>query len=119
MKFGILGPECPDGDIHYDDAAAGNKYAGDVMKVLYNHADWEAFLEIAPDDFHGGKEVFYNLAQATCSILNFSPKWGAEAMPQVLKELWKMPEPWEQDNVAGFLLFCSEKVFYLFGQVGF
>ena len=80
------------------------------MKVIHNHADWDAFAEMPPEDFHGGKEVFYTLAQATCSIVNYSAKWGAEALPEVLLELFKTPEPWEQDNVAGFLLFCSERV---------
>ena len=80
------------------------------MKVIHNHADWDAFSEMAPDDFHGGKEVFYTLAQATCCIVNYSAKWGAEALPEVLLELFKTPEPWQPDNIAGFLLFCSEKV---------
>ena len=80
------------------------------MKVIHNHADWDAFTETSPIDFHDGKGVFYTLAQATCSIVNYSAEWGAEALPDVLLELFKTPEPWEQDNVAGFLLFCSERV---------
>ena len=104
------GPACPDGVSHYDDLSGGNKYAGDLMKEIYNHADWDAFSETAAEDFHSGKEAFYSLAQATCSIVNYSAKWGKEALPEVLLELFRTPDPWQQDNVAGFLLFCSERV---------
>ena len=33
-----------------------------------------------------------------------------ETMPAVLDNLFQTPEPWKRDNIAGLLLFCSEKV---------
>lgn len=57
-----------------------------------------------------GKAMFYTLAQAICSCVNANKKWRTEHVNRVLDELFKVPRPWRRDNVAGFLLFCSEKV---------
>ena len=56
--------------------------------------------------------MFYTLAQAVCSCINVASNqfWRQEMLHQVLDELFRLPQIWKKDNVAGFLLFCSEKV---------
>ena len=56
--------------------------------------------------------MFYTLAQAVCSCINVANNqfWRQEMLHRVLDELFRLPQIWKKDNVAGFLLFCSEKV---------
>jgi hypothetical protein len=50
------------------------------------------------------------MAQAICCIVSAKPEWKENYMADVLDELFMTPEAWNGDNVAGFLLFCSERV---------
>ena len=56
--------------------------------------------------------MFYTLAQAICSCINITQNqsWRREMLHKVLDKLFNIPFSWKRDNVAGFLLFCSEKV---------
>ena len=57
-----------------------------------------------------GKEMFYTLAQAVCSCMTAVPAWKETMMASMLDSLFNIPASWKRENVAGFLLFCSEKV---------
>ncbi len=54
--------------------------------------------------------MFYTLAQAVCSCMTAVKMWKEELLVPVLDQLFRTPSPWKRENVAGFLLFCSEKV---------
>ena len=56
--------------------------------------------------------MFYTLSQAICSCTMAVDSWKKEMMNQVLEQLIQIPSTWKKDNVAGFLLFCSEKVIW-------
>jgi hypothetical protein len=57
-----------------------------------------------------GKDLFFGLAQALCSCLNSNQKWRDSMLVTVLDQLFLMPKAWPIENIAGFLLFCSEPV---------
>lgn len=108
--FLLFGPTCDDNVSHYEALGLVNRSQRIVMEELNNHADWSRFEDSNPEDFHEGKAMFYTLAQAICSCVNANKKWRTEHVNRVLDELFKVPRPWRRDNVAGFLLFCSEKL---------
>ncbi|TRY63560.1 hypothetical protein TCAL_08697 [Tigriopus californicus] len=108
--FLLFGPTCDDNVSHYEALGLVNRSQRVVMEELNNHADWSRFEDSNPEDFHEGKAMFYTLAQAICSCVNANKKWRTEHVNRVLDELFKVPRPWRRDNVAGFLLFCSEKL---------
>ncbi len=37
-------------------------------------------------------------------------QWKEEFLVPVLDKLFDIPRSWKRENIAGFLLFCSEKV---------
>jgi len=105
----MFGPPCQDNMGHHEDLPeALNDSQKLMLNELNNHADWGAFTESTADDFHEGKEMFYTLAQAVCSCLSASAKWKQETCYRLLEELFVTPRGWMAENVAGFLLFCSE-----------
>ena len=53
--------------------------------------------------------MFYTLAQAVCSCLSIT-RWKQNLLCDVLDAMFRIPRPWKRENVAGFLLFCSEEV---------
>ena len=58
-----------------------------------------------------GKKMFFCMAQAICCCLNSRRhQWKNQMLVQVLDSLFHVPRPWPLENVAGFLLFCSEPV---------
>ena len=80
------------------------------MSTMYNHADWDLFSTNSPDGFHDGRTMYYTLAQAICCTMTTHPQWQVNYLTDVLDHLFWTPTQWKRDNVAGFLLFCSEKV---------
>ncbi len=54
--------------------------------------------------------MFYTLAQAVCSCMTAVSWWKEQMLVSVLDQLFCVPSPWRRENVAGFLLFCSEKL---------
>jgi len=106
-----FGPPCPDGNSHVYEPDSVCDGCCKVMKELHNHADWDRFAEYSPEDFHDGKEMFYSLAQAICSCMSAVNHWAENMLAKVLDELFiNSQRLWKRENVAGFLLFCSEKV---------
>ncbi len=108
--FLLFGPSCADGQSHHDNQPGLWEGFRLIMNDLDNHADWDAFVDNSADDFHEGKEMFYTLAQAVCSCMTAVRPWKEECLVPVLDHLFCIPRPWKRENVAGFLLFCSEKV---------
>ena len=108
----MFGPPCPDNQQHY--AHLDDEKLTQTQKVilneLNNHTEWESFTESVTEDFHEGKDMFYSLAQAICSCLSASLKWKREKVCDVLEAMFTTPSQWKRENVAGFLLFCSEGV---------
>ena len=54
--------------------------------------------------------MFYTLAQAVCSCMTAVPAWREAKMSGMLDSLFNIPASWKRENIAGFLLFCSEKL---------
>lgn len=104
----MFGPPCQDAQDHYDQPESLTQNKTMILTELNNHTDWERFVENVPEDFYEGKEMFYSLAQAICSCLSASGSWKADSASQVLEEMFTIPHKWKRENVAGFLLFCSE-----------
>lgn len=104
----LFGPACQDSLTHYDQPSGLTVTQKKVLTELNNHTDWDAFVYTSPIDFREGKEMFYTLAQAICSCLTASPQWKDEMVCDVIDHMFTLPEVWRRDNVAGFLLFCSE-----------
>jgi len=104
----MFGPACQDSQDHYDHPETLTQGKAIILTELNNHTDWERFVDNVPEDFHEGKEMFYTLAQAICSCLSACGKWKKEAASQVLEEMFAIPQRWKRENIAGFLLFCSE-----------
>jgi len=112
LFYMAFGPACPDGD-HLEDPDTVCVGCLKLMGELNNHADWTRFASETPVDFHEGKEMFYNLAQAVCCCMTAVKAWAERSMVDVLDGLFSSFEQgrvWKRENVAGFLLFCSEKL---------
>ena len=56
-KLSITGPSCHDGQSHFDNPNFINEDQRIVMNELNNHADWDAFVDSSPDDFHEARVV--------------------------------------------------------------
>ena len=54
--------------------------------------------------------MFFNLAQAICSCASYCETWKEEMVTDVLNAMFQIPTVWNRDNIAGFLLFCSENL---------
>lgn len=105
-----FGYACDDGNDHYDDSASLSFYQRAILEDIHNHTDWDCFGEYVPEDFHDGKKMFLTIAQAICSCMLHDPSWKNEMLSPVLNEIFKIPSPWRHENIASFLLFCSESV---------
>ena len=105
-----FGYPCSDALTHYDNASDLNFYQRAILEDLHNHTDWECFTEAAPADFHEGKQMFLPLAQAICCCMTQNQDWKTQLLNPILDEMFQIPSTWMRENVAGFLLFCSEQV---------
>jgi len=112
----MFGPPCQDAQDHYDHPESLNPNQTKILMELNNHTDWERFADNVPEDFYEGKEMFYTLAQALCSCLSAGSNWKNKFASQVLEEMFCIPQKWKRENVAGFLLFCSEGLILHFIQ---
>jgi hypothetical protein len=54
--------------------------------------------------------MFFCMAQAVCCCLASTSKWRDNYLVAVLDQMFLTPRPWPLENIAGFLLFCSESV---------
>ena len=54
--------------------------------------------------------MFFNLAQAVCSCASYCETWKEDMVTDVLNAMFQLPTVWNRDNIAGFLLFCSENL---------
>lgn len=111
ILLSMFGPICEDTDDHYGGEDLTMILSFDQMHILEelnNHTDWELVTEIAPEDFHEGKKMFFTLAQAICSCMSYSNFWKEEMSSIVLDIMFRTPTLWMRENIAGFLLFCSE-----------
>lgn len=104
----MFGPACQDAQDHYDQPESLSPSKIMLLAELNNHTDWERFAESIPEDFYEGKEMFYSLAQAVCSCISASSEWKDQHVNNVLHEMFSIPLKWKRENIAGFLLFCSE-----------
>lgn len=104
----MFGPSCQDAHDHYDQPESLTLNQTMILKELNNHTDWDRFVDNVPEDFYEGKEMFYTLAQAFCSCLSACCNWKKESASAVLDAMFEIPHKWKRENVAGFLLFCSE-----------
>jgi len=57
--------------------------------------------------------MFFTLAQAVCSCINLNSEWKENMVNPVLEMMFTTPRPWDPINVAGFLLFCNEQVWFV------
>jgi len=112
----MFGPPCQDAQDHYDQPETLTPNKTKILMELNNHTDWERFVDNVPEDFYDGKEMFYTLAQALCSCLSTSSCWKHKSACRVLEEMFLIPRKWKRENVAGFLLFCSEGLILHFIQ---
>ena len=114
LLFMAFGPKCEDNMAHFEDAYVGPCAVVEILNEVYNHADWNVFVDDVAGDFDEGKALFFPLTQAFCSLMAASPEWTATMMPDVVDALFTLsadrddPRPWNRENRAGFLLFCSE-----------
>ena len=79
-----------------------------MLEEIHNHTFWEAYVDWIPDDFYEGKSMYAVLAAAICSCMSYSQIWSDSMMTDVLDKMFTVPDTWLRENVAGFLLFCSE-----------
>jgi len=112
----MFGPPCQDAQDHYDHPETLTPNQTKILTELNNHTDWERFVDNVPEDFYEGKEMFYTLAQALCSCLSAGKNWKRTYAAQVIEEMFTIPQKWKRENVAGFLLFCSEGLILHFIQ---
>jgi len=122
VLLSLFGPVCEDTDDHYGGEDLSMVLTFDqlhMLEELNNHTDWELVAEIAPDDFHEGKKMFFTLAQAICSCMSYSTVWKEGMSSDVLDMLFQTPNLWMRENIAGFLLFCSENAIlhYIGGMI--
>ena len=111
VLLSMFGPICEDTDDHYGGEDLSMILTFDqlhILEELNNHTDWELVTEYSPDDFHEGKKMFFTLAQAICSCMSYSNVWKEGMSSDVLDMMFQTPTLWMRENIAGFLLFCSE-----------
>lgn len=106
----VFGFVCEDSVDHWDEPSEMTVSQKLMFEELNNHTDWQAYIEWAPSDFHEGKNMFAVLSQAICSCMSYNQQWKDSILTDVLDEMFCIPGPWLRENIAGFLLFCSEQL---------
>lgn len=110
LAFGI---GCDDSNDHYKNSKSLSLFQRGILDDLHNHTDWDCLTESVPEDFHEGKKMFLTLAQAICSCMQQKRAWKEEMLSSVLNDMFSIPTVWLRENIAAFLLFCSENVSFL------
>lgn len=105
-----FGNPCHDAKTHYTNANTLSFYQKALLQDIHNHTNWESFINVTPEDFHAGKAMFLDLAQAICCCMSLEFTWKNEMLCSILDEMFQIPTLWLRENIAAFLLFCSEKV---------
>ena len=93
-----------------EEASTLSYYQCSILGDLHNHTDWDCFTDLIPTDFGEGKKMFLTLAQSICCCIPHNSDWKANALSDMLDEMFKVPGDWTRDNIAAFLLFCNESV---------
>ena len=106
----VFGFVCEDSADHWGEPSEMTVAQKLMFEELNNHTDWQAYIEWAPGDFHEGKNMFSILSQAICSCMSYNQQWKDSIMTDILDEMFCIPGPWMRENIAGFLLFCSEQL---------
>ena len=134
ILLSAFGPACDQVDEHYDKENVLTRSQRGVLEDIYNHTDWESISDSVPgktntyqliiayffmkpmdlllisETFFEGKNMFFNLAQAICSCASYCETWKEEMVTDVLNAMFQIPTIWNRENIAGFLLFCSENL---------
>ena len=106
----VFGYACEDSGDHWEEPSEMTISQKMMFEEINNHTDWQAYVEWAPSDFHEGKNMFAVLSQVICSCMSYNKQWKDSILTDVLDQLFTVPGPWLRENIAGFLLFCSEQL---------
>lgn len=112
----LFGYPCEDNGHHYFNATSLTNYQRAILNEMNNHSDWDCYSEHSPSNFHDGKNMFYNLAQVVCTCFSYCEIWRESNCNDVLREIFTTAAIWHRENIAGFLLFCSESLILHFVQ---